>query len=282
MANPGIYAIGDLQGCLQPMQALINKSPIDLDHDQLWLVGDLVNRGPQTLETLRYVKNLADQMGSRCKIVLGNHDLHLLALAHGVHKTSPKPELAEVLAAPDKIELLEWLRHLPLMVRDIESKTALVHAGIYPKWTIKKTMTYAQESAEILQGPNAAKLLKKMYGKRPTSWNTELDGWARYRFIINTLTRMRYCTRKGGLNFSYTGPPGTQSKKFYPWYQLALKSRKNWRIAFGHWAAAGAWFDGNHIALDSGCVWGESMTMARIDQRFVRFEKVSCAHITAQ
>lgn len=277
MNQNGVYAIGDIQGCFTSFMTLLDKGPIDLDRDQLWLVGDLVNRGPQSLETLRAIKSLALQMGDRLKVVLGNHDLHLLALAHGIHKTSAKPELNQILTAKDKIDLLEWLRHCPLLFKDKQTKAVLVHAGIHPRWRIKQAASYAREVEVLLQGKHPAKLLKKMYGKRPTTWSHDLEGWPRYRFIINTLTRMRYCTRKGGLNFSHTGPPGSQSKKWYPWYQLPLTPRKNWRIVFGHWASAGAWFDGNHIALDSGCVWGQSLTMARIDTRKVSFHQISCA-----
>lgn len=278
MNQAGIYAVGDVQGCLHPLQRLIDTSPVDLDRDQLWFAGDLVNRGPQSLETLRYVKALSERMGERFRLVLGNHDLHLLALAYGVRKPSLCPSLKQVVWAPDSDELLEWLRHQPLMVRDPESKSVLVHAGIYPKWRIKEAAGYAREVESILQGPECRLLLRNMYGKRPSQWSRDLEGWPRYRFIINAMTRMRFCTRKGGLNLSNAGSPGNQSRKLYPWYQLHLTPRKNWRIAFGHWSSAGAWFDGNHIALDSGCVWGESLTMARIDQRKIELFRTDCSH----
>jgi bis(5'-nucleosyl)-tetraphosphatase (symmetrical) len=276
MPKNKIFAVGDLQGCLQPLQRLIEKSKINLDKDQLWFVGDLLNRGPQSLETLRFVKSLQQQSAGRVKVVLGNHDLHLLALSVGVKKPSMTPGMKEVLDAKDSTELTEWLRHQPLLYRDKGEKLVLVHAGIYPNWSIKKAAAHASEVEQVLQSDKYPKLLKKMYGKRPAKWSNDLADWARYRFIINTLTRMRFCTRKGALNFSCAGKPGTQSRVQYPWYQLHLKQRKNWRIVFGHWASAGAWFDGNHIALDSGCVWGEKMTMARIDDRFVRFKQVRC------
>lgn len=278
MSESGIYAVGDVQGCLQPLRRLIRKSPIDLDRDQLWFVGDLINRGPQSLEALRYIKSLSEEMGERMKVVLGNHDLHLLALAHGVRKTTLTPGMEEILEARDHIELLEWLRHQPLLVRDAGSKSVLVHAGVYPAWRIKQAAKYAREVESILHGPDYVKLLKKMYGKRPTLWADDLEGWARYRFIINAMTRMRFCTRKGGLNFSNAGAPGGQSRKLYPWYELPMVPRKNWRIVFGHWSSSGAWFDGNHVALDSGCVWGEAMTMARIDLRKIVFYQTECEH----
>jgi bis(5'-nucleosyl)-tetraphosphatase (symmetrical) len=276
MNRPGIYAVGDIQGCLHPLRRLIRKSAVDLDRDQLWVAGDMVNRGPQSVETLRYIKSLSEQMGDRLKVVLGNHDLHLLAMAHGIRKSTPG--LSGILEAPDRIELLEWLRHRPLMVRDVASKSVLVHAGVYPPWKIKQAASYAQEVETILRGPNAAKLLEKMYGNRPARWSSDLQGWPRYRFIINSMTRMRFCTRQGGLNLNFDGPPGTQSRKLYPWYQLPMVSRKNWRIVFGHFSYAGAWFNGNFIALDSGCVYGEKMTMARTDLRKITFCQTDCKH----
>lgn len=276
MSKNRIFAVGDLQGCLQPLQRLIKQSKINLDKDQLWFVGDLINRGPQSLETLRYVKKLQQQCAGRVKVVLGNHDLHLLALSVGIKKTMMTQGMKEILDAKDNKELIKWLRHQPLLHRDEANKLVLVHAGIYPNWSIKKAAKHAAEVEAILQSDKYPKLLKKMYGKRPAKWSNDLSSWARYRFIINTLTRMRFCTRKGTLNFSCAGKPGTQSRVQYPWYRLHLKPRKNWRIVFGHWASAGAWFDGNHIALDSGCVWGEKMTMARIDDRFVNFKQVKC------
>lgn len=277
--EPNIYAVGDLQGCLESFKAILQLSEIDLDRDQLWLTGDLVNRGPQSLETLRYVKLLSERMNGRLKVVLGNHDLHLLALAKGVRRTTTTSGLAEVLVAKDRDALLHWLRHQPLMVRDPLTKTAMTHAGIYPKWRIKQAAKYANEVEQILQSPGHPNLLRKMYGKRPTKWSESLEGWPRYRFIINAMTRMRFVTRKGALNFSYAGAPGSQSRNLYPWYELPMVNRKNWRIVFGHWSSAGAWFNGNHVALDSGCVWGEQMTIARVNQRIITYKKLSCKDV---
>jgi len=275
----GIYAIGDLQGCLKPFKKLLKVSPIDLSVDQLWVAGDLVNRGPQSLQTLRYVKILSEKMGGRLKVVLGNHDLHLLALSCGIRKTTVTPGLKAILKAPDRDKLIYWLRHQALMVRDPDSKSVMVHAGIYPGWHIKQAAAYAREVEAVLQGPNHAKLLRKMYGKQPSQWREGLTSWSRYRFIINAMTRMRFCTRRGGLSFNYAGPPGGQARNLYPWYELPTGvPRKNWRIVFGHWSSAGAWFNGNHIALDSGCVWGEQLTMARIDQRLIKFYQVRCKY----
>lgn len=276
MAKKNIYAVGDIQGCYKPLRMLIEQSAINLDKDHLWFVGDLVNRGPQSLKALRFIKSLHEQGKGRVRVVLGNHDLHLLAMASGYRKQLMTPGLKQVLDAKDRIELIEWLRHQPLFYRDKVNKLALVHAGVYPNWSIKTAAARAREVEEVIQGDKYSKFMRKMYGKRPAKWSDDLEGWPRYRCIVNTLTRMRFCTRKGALNFSNAGKPGTQSRVQYPWYQLYLTPRKNWRIVFGHWAAAGAWFDGNHIALDSGCVWGDHMTMARIDSRFVTFTQVKC------
>jgi len=272
-----IYAVGDLQGCLKPLKQLLKSSPFEVEHDQLWIAGDLVNRGPQSLQTLRYVKKLSVKMGSRLKIVLGNHDLHLLALFCGARRSTVTPGLQGIINAPDGEDLIDWLRHQPLMVRDAQSKSVLVHAGVYPGWHVKQAAIYAREVEAILQGPNYPELLKNMYGNQPSQWQENLSGWARYRFIINAMTRMRYCTRKGGLSFNYDGAPGGQARNLYPWHELPMQiPRKNWRIIFGHWSSADAWFNGNYVALDSGCVWGEKLTLARIDQRLIKFYQVRC------
>lgn len=270
------YAVGDVQGCLSALQQLLDKSPYKAETDQLWFVGDLVNRGPQSLETLRFVKSL----GKRAKVVLGNHDLHLLALHAGVLHTAKQIQntatLKPILAAPDCDELLTWLRHQPLLLRDEKARCVLVHAGIYPGWSLAQAQCYAAEVEAILQSDAYPALLKQMYGKRPTKWQPQLQGWNRYRFIINAFTRMRFCTKQGRLNFTHNGAPGTQPKHLYPWHRLAIAPREDWRIVFGHWSAAGHWYDDNHLALDSGCLWGGSMTLARITGRKLKIYQQSC------
>lgn len=266
-----IYAVGDLQGCLSPLLIGLDRLQFNRENDEIWFVGDLVNRGPQSLQTLRYVKSLGDC----AKVVLGNHDLHLLALAHGQGRGQHR-DLDPIIEAPDATDLIEWLRHQPLMIRNKELHLTMVHAGIYPWWSIKEAHGYAKEVEEVLRGDQAKKFFKRMYGKRPAQWSKDLEGWARYRFITNAFTRMRFCTRKGALNFSHKSPPGRQPKQIVPWYEIRPRPRKNWRIAFGHWSSAGHWFDGNHVALDSGCVWGETMTFARLDQRRISTLKVPC------
>ena len=265
MSASGIYVVGDVQGCLRPLHRLIEKSPIDLDIDHLWFAGDLINRGPHSLETLRYIKGLSAQMGERLKVVLGNHDLHLLALAYGLDKRFMTPGIEQILQAEDHVELLEWLRFQPLLVRDTASRSILTHAGIYPGWRIEQAVSYAGEVEALLQGEDPASLFNNMYGNQPACWRDELQGWSRYRFIINAMTRMRFCMPDGGLDFEYDCTPGEQPAALTPWFHLPRAPGDNWRIVFGHWSYAGAWQKGAYVALDSGCVYGEKMTMARID-----------------
>ena len=267
-----VYAVGDIQGCLSPLKRLLDKAQFDPNQDQIWFVGDLVNRGPDSLQTLRYVRAL----GSAAKVVLGNHDLHLLALAEGVKQLRRHPTLTPILSAADRDELLAWLRQQPLIHRDPQQHAVMVHAGIYPSWSIKQARAYAKEVEAVLQGDDYRKLLTKMYGHKPLRWNPKLKSWDRYRFIINACTRMRYLKPKMKLDFSCSLPPGRQSRRLTPWYSVPTMPRKNWRIVYGHWSSAGHWFDGNHIALDSGCVWGEQLTLARIDQRMISTVHVGC------
>ncbi|MFT5259139.1 MAG: bis(5'-nucleosyl)-tetraphosphatase (symmetrical) [Saprospiraceae bacterium] len=266
------YAVGDIQGCLGSLKKVLSNSPYQKDKDQLWFVGDLVNRGPQSLETLRYVKSL----GKRAKVVLGNHDLHLLALHAGVKEIQNTATLDPILNAPDCDELLNWLRRQPLMITDKKSHCVLVHAGIYPYWSLAQAQSYAAEVEEILQSDDYCTLLKEMYGKRPVKWKPQLKGWNRYRFIINAFTRMRFCTKQGGLNFVYNSAPGSQPNNLYPWYRLGAQPRGDWRIIFGHWSSAGHWYDGNHVALDSGCLWGGQMTLAKVSGRKIKVYQHGC------
>lgn len=270
-----VYAVGDIQGCLTPLKKLLEQAQFDPLQDQLWLVGDLVNRGPESLETLRFIKS----MGDTAKVVLGNHDLHLLALAEGVRKVRQHPTLEPILQAGDRDELLHWLRQQPLIYRDPELHTVMVHAGIYPAWRIKEAKGYAREVENLLQGEDYRHLLQNMYGQKPVRWHPKLKGWDRYRFIINACTRMRYLKPKMKLDFSSSATPGRQSWRLKPWYDVPSQPRKNWRIVYGHWSSAGHWFDGKHIALDSGCVWGESLVLARIDQRMIMTQKVECTQL---
>jgi bis(5'-nucleosyl)-tetraphosphatase (symmetrical) len=273
-----VYVVGDLQGCLQPLLQLLEQVAFNPQEDQLWLTGDLVNRGPQSLETLRFIKN----MGAAAVTVLGNHDLHLLAIAHADLSVKRKDTLDDILAAPDRHDLLDWLRHQPLMVRDDARQVALVHAGIFPAWTLVQAQQYAQEVEAVLRSDKCGKFFKAMYGNHPANWSEQLQGMDRLRFITNAFTRMRICAQTSdhgrdlALDLKYKEALSDIASGYTPWFTRTVLPA-GWRIVFGHWAAllARTGVD-NIIALDSGCVWGRFLTMMRLeDGQF--FYSPSCA-----
>lgn len=266
-----IYAIGDLQGCYDPFRELLDVLRFDPAQDTLWLTGDLVNRGPKSLKTLRFVKSLGDAAIT----VLGNHDLHLLALANGKLSTGSRFEtLQNILDASDSKELVDWLRRRPLAHYDKQLDTLLVHAGTHPLWSIKKTLARAAEVEDVLQGDKYAALLGKMYGNTPTTWTGKLSGYKRLRFIINVMTRMRMLTDNMRLNFSHSGSPYRARKNLIPWYDIAAPSRAGTRIVFGHWSALGLVVLPDLICVDTGCVWGRQLTAVRLDKRVPRVIQV--------
>ena len=258
-----LYAVGDLQGCLEPLQCLLQKVNFNPQIDRLWLVGDLVNRGPQSLETLRFLYGMRQAV----TCVLGNHDLHLLAAAHNVERLKKHDTLQEILDAPDRADLLEWLRQQKLMHYDEQRDIALVHAGIAPQWTLKKALKRAAEVEEVLRDDARLPLfLDGMYGNEPACWDGDLHGVTRLRVITNYFTRMRFCTEDGTLDLKSkegvdTAPPG-----YAPWFSWPSRKTRGQKIIFGHWAALEGQCDepGLH-ALDSGCVWGGQMTLMDVD-----------------
>lgn len=254
------YAIGDIQGCYDELRRLLDLLDFDPGRDRLWLAGDLVNRGPESLKVLRFVKSL----GERAISVLGNHDLHLLALAAGRGGRRDNGGLAEILAAPDRDELLDWLRHRPLMHRDKDKGFTLIHAGLPPQWDLTTALACASEVEAVLRGPDGHELFEAMYGNAPRLWSPSLTGMARLRFIINCLTRLRYCDRDGGLMLDEKGPLGTQSPLALPWFRVPGRATRNARILFGHWSTLGYYAGDNVWALDSGCLWGGRLTAVRI------------------
>ncbi|MDX1568846.1 MAG: symmetrical bis(5'-nucleosyl)-tetraphosphatase [Xanthomonadales bacterium] len=252
-----IYAIGDIQGFLEPLQRLLDKLRFDPAGDRLWFCGDLVNRGGASLEVLRLVRDL----GSSALVVLGNHDLHLLAQwRKPPAKRKSNPEFKTIFEAPDGDELLDWLRRRPLLHVDDQKQAALVHAGIAPDWTPAKARQLAGEVESALRGDRFDELLEQMYGKQPDRFDPGFTGPVRWRTILAVLTRMRCCDRDGHIAFGAKGPPGTQPDGFYPWYEVPDRTAWPHTIFFGHWSALGLYRDSGVVGLDTGYVWGGALT----------------------
>jgi len=266
-----IYAIGDIQGCFDELQRLLEQLGYDPDIDTLWFTGDLVNRGPKSLETLRFVK----QLGDGAVTVLGNHDLHLLAIDAGYGKFRKNCDtLNSVLTACDREELLEWLRYRPLLHFNCELNTVLLHAGLPPQWDITQAIDHARELEMILQGEKHHEFFKYMYGNKPNHWNENLKDWERLRFIVNCFTRLRYCTATGKMDFREKGEPGSQPEKLIPWFEIPYRKSRDTRIIFGHWSTLGLWQTDSICAIDTGCLWGGSLTAVQMDGE--RTVSISC------
>lgn len=257
-----VYAIGDVQGCYDSLQYLLERLQFDPTADTLWFTGDLVNRGPASLATLRFVKGL----GERAITVLGNHDLHLLAVAEGLQPANGKDEtLGEVLAAPDREALLAWLRTRPLLHTDAALGATLIHAGLPPQWDLAAARARAGEVEAVLRGPDYREFFRHMYGDQPDRWVESLHGWERLRFIVNCFTRLRYCTAEGVLCLGHKGPPGTQPAECLPWFDCPDRRSAGTRIVFGHWSTLGLQLRDDVCALDTGCLWGGELTALRVD-----------------
>lgn len=258
-----IYAIGDVQGCYEPLQRLLEKIHFNPEKDCLWFTGDLVNRGPDSLKVLRFIKSL----GNKHVVVLGNHDLHLLAVAYGVAPLRQGDTLDEVLSAPDRHELIDWLRHRPLLFH--QENYVLTHAGLLPSWSLQQAIHCAKEVEQVLQSENPEEFLKNMYGNQPDCWNDNLTGIERLRFITNCFTRMRFCYPDGRLDLSNKGMPDKITQELLPWFKLQRRANRDLKILFGHWAALGGKADvANIYPLDTGCVWGHCLTaMCLEDER---------------
>ena len=265
------YAIGDVQGCHDALLRLLAMLKFDPANDHLWLAGDLVNRGPDSLATLRFVKELSE----KAITVLGNHDLHLLAI-HAEHRTTRDKGLQAILAAPDAGELIHWLRCRPLLHYDPALDTVLVHAGIYPAWTLVQAQQRAQELHDVLCSDNYLDFIHHMYGNQPDHWDEQLEGQDRLRFICNSFTRMRYCDADGHLDLEENGPPGQQSPGTLPWFEMPQRKIRQTRILFGHWSTLGLHQEDNVFALDTGCVWGGRLTALRIDGPEPVYTSIDC------
>jgi bis(5'-nucleosyl)-tetraphosphatase (symmetrical) len=253
------HAIGDIQGCCDELRALLARIRYSADRDRLWLVGDLVNRGPQSLEVLRFVRALGDN----AIVVLGNHDLHLLAVAYGSRAPRRSDTLDEILRAKDRDILLEWLANRPLA--HFEAGDLLVHAGVVPQWTVETTLGLAREVEAALR-TDPRRLFDHMYGDEPDHWNVDLKGTDRLRFAINVLTRMRVCTTDGRINLRMKGKPPPRESPWRPWFDVETRATRGARVVFGHWSALGLIVREDVIGLDCGCVWGGALTAIDLDR----------------
>lgn len=252
------YAIGDVQGCFDELQGLLAGTGFDRRRDHLWFVGDLVNRGPKSLEVLRFVRDL----GERAVTVLGNHDLHLVCVYEGIEKRRRGDTLDAVLDAPDADALVEWLRTRPMMHRD--GDWAMVHAGLLPQWTVEKSIELAKEVERALAAENYGDFLENLYGDEPAKWDDRLAGWDRLRVVVNVMTRMRFCTLAGRMDVRSKGRD--TPKGYLPWF-AARPARAEPAIVCGHWSTLGLKLTEQLAALDTGCVWGGSLSALRLENR---------------
>ena len=258
-----IYAVGDVQGCFDELDSLLNKIQFG-KQDRLWLVGDLVNRGPKSLEVLRFVRSL----GRRAVVVLGNHDLHLVTQHEGFERPRKDDTFTDVLEARDREKLVDWLRTRPML--HAEGGYAMVHAGLLPGWSVAKALKLAREVESALRGRRYRKFLENMYGSKPDQWSDRLEGWDRLRVVVNAMTRMRFCTRQGKMDFKAKG--ATPPKGYRAWFDL--RPREKASLVCGHWSQLGLKITPKLAALDSGCVWGGQLTAMRLEDR--RLYAVPC------
>ncbi len=255
------YAIGDVQGCMDELEALLASCAFDARRDRLWFVGDLVNRGPASLEVLRFVR----QLGQSATVVLGNHDLHLLCVAEGFAKTRIDDTLGPVLDASDRGELLAWLRTCRLM--HVKDNLVLVHAGLLPQWTVERALELAHEVEDALRGPGYRELLANLYGSEPDGWDDSLAGADRARVIVNAMTRMRFCSNDGKMEFRAKGGLQTAPPGYGPWFDAPRRLSACATVVCGHWSALGVRVGQSLLALDSGCVWGGALSAVRLEDR---------------
>lgn len=264
------YLIGDLQGCCDALERLLAHIDFSPSRDRLWLLGDLVNRGPQSLATLRRLIALGDS--ATC--LLGNHDLHLLATHHGVRHPHRGDTLDDILAAPDREALMDWLRHQRMA--SFDTGWLMVHAGVVPQWARDDTLTLAAEVEAVLRGPDLPHFLHEMYGNEPARWDPALTGTARLRFTVNVLTRMRFCSLGGEMDFKTKDGAGAAPEGFMPWFAVPGRKTADTPIAFGHWSTLGLLDSPTLLGLDTGCVWGGKLTAARVDGMAREIIQIDC------
>lgn len=256
-----VYAVGDIQGCYNELEQMLKLINFNQQIDQLWFVGDLVNRGSGSLEVLRLVKSLGDAAIT----VLGNHDLHLLAVAAGVAELHHSDTLHSILEAPDRDELLNWLRQQRLL--HVQDNYVLLHAGLFPAWSAQQALALAHEVEQALRGPDYVTFLEKMYGNTPDQWDDGLTGYKRLRAIANALTRMRICSTQGEMQFKFKGELNDVPEGYLPWFDVPHRASADATVVFGHWSALGLIVKPNVIALDTGCLWGGNLTAIRLEDR---------------
>ena len=267
------YAIGDVQGCYPELSRLLDKLRCDPAQDQLWFCGDLVNRGGESLQVLRMLHGLRENV----VVTLGNHDLSLLAIAQRKPDAQSRvnPELREVLFADDAPVLFEWLRNQKLLHHDEALGWGMVHAGLAPSWTLRQGLRAAQEVERELSSPRHPRLLRNLFGNRPAAWSSRLQGIERFRATINTMTRMRYCDVNGRIDFEAKGQPGSQKPGLYPWFAVPGMRRREVKLVCGHWSALGRFAGLGVYAIDTGCVWGGQLTALRVDEEEPQYITVS-------
>ena len=264
------YLIGDVQGCSDALERLLSKIGFSPSRDRLWVLGDLVNRGPESLATLRRLHSL----GNAATCLLGNHDLNLLAVAHGVRQPHPGDTLAEILDAPDRARWLDWLRHQRMAVH--EHGWLMVHAGVVPQWDLATTLSLAGEVEQVLRSDMIGDFLAAMYGDQPARWSPALQGTPRLRFVVNVLTRVRFVSADGTLDLLAKEGAGAAPAGYFPWFEAPERQTQGVPIAFGHWASLGLINRPDLLALDTGCVWGRQLSAMRIDGDRRELIQVEC------
>ena len=266
-----VYAIGDVQGCFTELEQLLKKIRFNSITDQLWFVGDLVNRGPQSLETVQFVQSL----GASAKCVLGNHDIHLIACYSGAQTCKPTSSLNQILEHQDADEIINWLRAIPLLHHDPDLNWTMVHAGMLPQWDLALALACANEVETKLCTSSYQDFIANVYGETPNQWSENLKNADRWRVIINAFTRLRLCDHDGNMDFAFKGPLGEQDPHLQAWFDVPRKS-ENLNIVFGHWSALGLKKTSNLLGLDTGCLWGNTLTAARLDSDIPEIHSIDC------
>lgn len=269
-----VYAIGDIQGCYDELRRLLDAINFSPSQDIVWFAGDLVNRGPKSLKTLRFVKSLGDSAIS----VLGNHDLHALAV-HAGFKKDKHDSLKKLMQAPECDEIMDWLRQLPLIHHETQYGFTMVHAGLSPAWDLSLALSLGDELHQVLAGEHYREFLQHMYGDEPVYWDDNLKGWDRLRYICNCFTRIRYCEKNGALNLNEKGRPGTQAQSLYPWFDLTNPPSSTQKIIFGHWSTLGYYQQNGFFGLDSGCLWGAKLTALQLDVEHYPITQIDCSNL---